>query len=209
MRLFELLHEGAKVKPIFEIEFTMDGFISSSTDRGRRVIDAIKKLQFFLEYDCEGEILTIDFDLPRQMYGGRLDQFVDRTKKILVDILRQDFNSIWDTRSCIICDGGIPEWKIIYPGIKILCTIDTTFSGIDKLITSCDELQIMHCQLIEPSGVLSLLRLNKMTYVGLNVDGTVPPKWVEIVQEHLDRDRDIMDCHEALTRAGLKEYAKL
>jgi hypothetical protein len=31
----------------------------------------------------------------------------------------------------------------------------------------------------------------------------------QIIREHLNGERDVMDCHEALTRAGLKEYAKL
>jgi hypothetical protein len=57
------------------------------------------------------------------------------------------------------------------------------------------------------SHVLGLLRVKGLTTVFFSPDGDDP--LTIIIQKHLKGDRDIMDCHEELTRAGLKQYAQL
>lgn len=84
----------------------------------------------------------------------------------------------------------------------------TSLSGIGKRFLKtikgnfvCDDSRIT-------SNVLGFLLVNKLQQVLVDIkkDHLI---WKAIINEHLNKDRDIMECREELIAAGLKEYAKL
>jgi hypothetical protein len=65
------------------------------------------------------------------------------------------------------------------------------------------------------SNVLGLLNVKGLEEFTSHVSKDKSPQFkkafdaFQIIDRHLKGDKDVMDAHEELTRAGLKEYAKL
>jgi hypothetical protein len=120
-------------------------------------------------------------------------------------------------------DGTLPDGLDAFPRIinrsgktKLGCMVFAqrleTLSGIHK-----------HCNSIQgtvgiggtslKSAFLGLLKIKDVgIYTGINTkNGPKHGPVFDIINKFYEKDGsgDVMDCHEALTRAGLKEYAKL
>jgi hypothetical protein len=84
-----------------------------------------------------------------------------------------------------------------------------SLGNIHKTVKELDNLLTVSQHYAGPIlGILMVKKLNKldMSIVGSSTKSCAVDR---IMNKHLSGDRDVMDCHEELTRAGLKEYAKL
>jgi len=100
---------------------------------------------------------------------------------------------------------GFPPYKLEWQNIILSIQPNQLVSGLDKVIGSCQSLVISNCQNIS-GGVLSLLLIDQIPFLTFN---TIEPKWLSIIDNYLENDRDILECQEELITNGLNEYAKL
>jgi hypothetical protein len=128
--------------------------------------------------------------------------------------------------SCIILND-LPSKMIVFPYSYILLLptlrnetyaqeksfteykgIELSLHDIHKLI-KCSTFNLTYPEAIK-SAVLGLIVMKKKElFIPIwNVDEKTK-LWVDIILKHAKADGDVMDAHEELTRAGLKEFAKL
>jgi hypothetical protein len=178
-----------------------------------------KPLQYKLESEPYCRAATRDKDLVEIEYYSTMpahnytqegiESIFDSAFEITSDFLEtidRDEITLDQGWSELICNGEMPSIVIDVSDVNIFIKLSesATLTGIEKVIKDCNVLTISNCQILKPTGVLSLLRLKcnvDLTWVGECM-------WAQIVLKHLGRDKDVMDCHEDLTRAGLKPYAK-
>jgi hypothetical protein len=96
----------------------------------------------------------------------------------------------------------------------------TSLSGIQKHFELSDYINF-NCRegghLKIDSHIMGVLLIKgglKRLSCSFGVSAAVQREWslvkaTFIINKHLEGDKDVMECHEELTRAGLKEYAKL
>jgi hypothetical protein len=89
------------------------------------------------------------------------------------------------------------------------CLMITSLEGIGRKYIRQLEKAIFptHSLTSHVLGILMIKNVESVDPLGM---GKEPFRtMVKIMNEHLAGERDVMDAHEDLTRAGLKEYAKL
>jgi hypothetical protein len=145
--------------------------------------------RYWVAIDCNGDVGSL-IGLPRQFFHSSL--YLD-AKSIVFDYLPT------------IHGGGL------YLGTENFFL--TSLAGIGKTKAEVDYILLGKNI---ASNVLGLLQLN---YNSPDLNIIKPyndePGYEKVEQvcailmKHVTGDKDIMDCHEELTRAGLKNYAKL
>jgi hypothetical protein len=204
MRLKQLLKESQTVKPKFIV------IVETTSNLEFGEYNSVKANALELP-NCkwctlDNEFVQFEFeDLPADKCQTRhLERLYDECCDIVNEVGEVD-----RADSYLSCAGYLPPFPISYEVIHIALSKDTVLTGIEKLIR-CSDLYILRCEVLEPTGVLSLLKIKDCVIYLENgfKNGGPLCKWADIVQGHLDGDKDVMDCHEELTRAGLKAYAK-
>lgn len=99
---------------------------------------------------------------------------------------------------------GFPPFIISYNDIVIDCLNNMSLSGIDKMIEGPGQLDITGFGFAKDS-VLGLLKLKDRN---IDLFGSNNKEWAEIVDRHLQGDRNILKCQRELIQNGFKDYAK-
>jgi hypothetical protein len=101
---------------------------------------------------------------------------------------------------------GLPNQKLQWETIEIICPSNFSLTGISKVIDKeCIELFFSNVDNIT-GGILDIFKIDKSVNIYFHVN-TITPKWANIAYKHLE-DRDILECQEELITNGLKQYAK-
>lgn len=99
-------------------------------------------------------------------------------------------------------------------GILDLCQNPgiVTFKGIGKLIKNCGNIIVPESLKSNLLGVLLIDKLEDIEWDDNVVSDYEIPELIgaiKIINKHLFKDRDVLECQEELAKAGYKEYAKL
>ena len=85
--------------------------------------------------------------------------------------------------------------------------INSTLKNIDKII-NCGSIEFINNIEHITGNVLGLLRIPKLEQI-FNDSTIEDPLWFNIIDAHIEADKDLLDCQEELIANDLKEYAKL
>jgi hypothetical protein len=100
---------------------------------------------------------------------------------------------------------------VIGGDLNLAQTEVTSLAGIGKTYVKDCKLINLHSCIRLKSNILGLLLVKGLVEIIFSEWGEPGnyKKALKIINDELDGERDIMNAHEALTRAGLKDYAKL
>jgi hypothetical protein len=88
------------------------------------------------------------------------------------------------------------------------CPKITSLTGVGKKYFKQVGTEIYPSQYITNS-ILGTLTVKGLKQLNTRKSTDKLKQALMIVNQHLKGDKDVMECHEELTRAGLKEFAKL
>jgi hypothetical protein len=84
----------------------------------------------------------------------------------------------------------------------------SSLEGIGKKYLKECEILLLSINPLE-SNFLGLLKVQKLTMFNIKGNELAEPwRAAKIIDAHIQGDKDVMEAHEELTRAGLKQYAK-
>lgn len=193
----------------------------ASADELKRWVDSIlHRIEFDVDVSHRAQNSSVKLAIDE---AGKL-KFQQRGEQYRA-INIGDHNEKWDCPASPNDWAGLHDKTFTFDGLvlesfkhvpncrKIIvsdrCTI-RSFTGIEAL-TNLEVLSLRR-PMIE-AGVLSFLKAPKLRTVILNkafsLDTFVNEKLEEIIDKHLEGDRDIAECAEELIDIGLGDYAKL
>ena len=178
---------------------------TSLSDRNSYSLE-LKKLPHYskVTYDRD-EIEVVFADLPREFSKfDNVDSIVEKVQNIL-EKGNIDIDTGWQF---IFVEKGLPPYELNFYDIRIKMDSSFNLQGIDKLIGVCDTLTFENIDTMDPSPVLSILKLQQVNNLSFEVVGQTP-KWCRILEKYFDSSKNINKCKSELKEAGLEEYAQL
>lgn len=206
MRFKEFLKEEKVSLPQLHIDVGLDLYDIPEL-AFKEIANGLKALNYVQSFTKDLEMLYIVTKPLSESDCRKIKSFRKEIIRVLTPILSnlEKQVEIEYVETLLIFPDGLPSFKVSYPRIRVDNPVKGSISGIEKLIGECESLEINECENIE-GGVLSLFKLD-IEHIELSSDFN--PKWIQIIQQHLDHNRDILECREELIQAGLKDYAKL
>jgi hypothetical protein len=160
--------------------------------------------QFFKKYKIEVNLFIknvhISFKQLNEQNGNK--HALEHIENVIVSMCDELFEVYYFESE--LQSVGFPTYKLEWQNILLSVEPNQSISGLDKVIGPCQSLVISQCHNVV-GGVLSLLLIDRIPFLTFN---TIEPKWLAIIDKHLENERDVLECQEELITNGLRQYAK-
>ena len=194
----------------FDFEFENDGEIPAWVQMANTVDEDIqrysgnKSVACYFGPDAEF-VLSVETD---NFSASHIDQVASQMIKWLQKVLEKTFHIEHSTFLCFR-NKLSEDIRSDYDRIEFYLPHSKPFTlaNIDKHLPAAKIISIENPEKII-GNVLGLLKIKSLQQVSWVGHGSMP-KWIGIINDHLDGDRDILQCQEDLIDAGLQQYARL